>query len=120
VVGGKNHGDVGSHQEAAAFDSAGVADPTAHGAVSSAPSRSTTTNSNRPATATVAATPTDRPASATDVASRMPAPAGTGTAASPATHESVTAMPIRRRGGSGSRARAMHQVAAQMSSHAGT
>ena len=69
--------------------------------------------------AMVAPRPAGSPEAATKTASRTPAPAGTGTATKPAVHDRVVAMPMRRTGGSGTRARATHQVAAQMNSQAG-
>ena len=48
-------------------------------------------NSNRVATAVVAASGAGSPAKARNTASRTPAPAGTGTARKPATQESTAA-----------------------------
>jgi hypothetical protein len=77
-------------------------------------------NTSRLAIAIVAPIAAGRPEAATNTASRTPAPAGTGTAAKPAVHESVVAIPMRSTGGCGRIARAVNHVAAQMKIHAGT
>ena len=88
--------------------------------MSATPATSTSRNASRLPTAIVAPRPAGSPDAATNTASSTPAPAGTGTATKPAVHDRVVAMPMRSTGGAGTRARAVHQVAAQMSNQAGT